>query len=83
MVIKSFASLCVMTLVGGCASHDYQTVNLLGSATAHNIAIQSVRDVNTPNPLEVEGGEGGAPARAVSALRGGSGERAAPRGESE
>lgn len=83
MFSKSVALVSVMLCLGGCASHDYQTVNLLGSATAHNIALQSVRDVDTPNPLEVEGGEGGSPARAVSALRNSSSERAAPSVESE
>lgn len=83
MLVKFLAAVTPMIFLAGCASHDYQDVRLLGAATSHNIALQSVRDVDTPNPLMIEGGEGGAPARAVSALRSSSSERAAPREETQ
>lgn len=64
----------------GCASYDQQDVTLLGGATDHNIALHSVRDVDLPNELAVEGGRGGSGADAVGALRAGKRQGASPRG---
>lgn len=53
------ASLVLLTLlVTGCASHDATDRYLLGAATSHNIAVQSVRPVNQPEARPVEHGPG-------------------------
>ncbi len=66
--MRPFA-LILCALSAACASHDYRDVELLGAATDRNIALQSVRDVNTPNYQSIDGGEGGSSAKAVAALR--------------
>jgi hypothetical protein len=63
--IGAVAGICLLT---ACASFDHQDVSLLGGANEHNIAAQSVRDVNLPNSREVESSSGVRAAKAVKAL---------------
>lgn len=67
--VRPFALILCALSAAGCASHDYRDVELLGAATDRNIALQSVRDVDTPNYKSIDGGEGGSSAKAVAALR--------------
>ncbi len=62
------AAFAASTVLAGCASHDAQDTTLLGEATARNIALQSVRDVNLPNSKAVESTSGVRAANAVKAL---------------
>jgi len=50
---------------GTTVSHDFQTERLLGGATAHNIAAQSIRPVDLPNSTGLTGQSG---VRAVTAI---------------
>ena len=67
--MRPFALILCALMAAGCASYDYRDVELLGAATERNIALQSVRDVATPNYKSIDGGEGGSSAKAVAALR--------------
>lgn len=54
------ASVVCLILLGlstlsGCASHDHQNDYILGEATAHNQAVQSVRDLEERDERTVEG----------------------------
>ncbi|MEO0465778.1 MAG: hypothetical protein AAF216_04490 [Pseudomonadota bacterium] len=55
--IASATVLIIFALIGvvGCASHDRQNVHLLGEATEHNAAVQSVRDLDEHDLRPVEG----------------------------
>ncbi|MEM9740332.1 MAG: hypothetical protein AAF829_10710 [Pseudomonadota bacterium] len=64
-----FPTLLLLSL-GACANNDYRGERLLGSATEHNIQLQSVRDAQSPNKKEIDGGQGNTGAAAVAALRG-------------
>lgn len=44
-----------LTTLSGCASHDHQNDYILGEATAHNQAIQSVQDMDERDERTVEG----------------------------
>ncbi|MDX1293386.1 MAG: hypothetical protein R3265_11290 [Hyphomonas sp.] len=59
----------MMTLfLAGCAGFDQQDTYVLGEATAENIQLQSVRDVNLSNSKAVESTSGLRAANAVKAL---------------
>ncbi|MEO1406842.1 MAG: hypothetical protein AAFV54_10180 [Pseudomonadota bacterium] len=57
--------LTACTHRGSPVSHDFQTERLLGGATAHNIAAQSIRPVDLPNSNGLTGQSG---TRAVTAI---------------
>ncbi|MEL7129675.1 MAG: hypothetical protein AAGK23_09015 [Pseudomonadota bacterium] len=62
--------ICIAVLgLSACSAngldHDFQKVRLLGGATDHNIAAQSIRPVDVPNSRGLTGQSG---VRAVSAI---------------
>ncbi|MEO0881603.1 MAG: hypothetical protein AAFY34_02610 [Pseudomonadota bacterium] len=64
-VIAFTICLAACTHRGVPVSHDFQTERLLGGATAHNIAAQSIRPVDLPNSAGLTGQSG---ERAVTAI---------------
>lgn len=66
--MKTVGAVACVSLLTACASFDHQDVSLLGGANEHNIAAQSVRDVNLPNSRDVESSSGVRAAKAVKAL---------------
>ncbi len=63
--------------LSACATYDAQDRFVLGEATRHNIAGQSMRDVNLPNSQKVEDSSGVRAAKAVKALNEGPGRQTA------
>lgn len=66
--MKTIGAVACISLLTACASFDHQDVSLLGGANEHNIAAQSVRDVNLPNSREVDSSSGVRAVKAVKAL---------------
>lgn len=70
--------LLALLSAAGCVSHDYANTELLGAATQHNMALQSVRELDAPNMQGVDGGHGGRAGQPVSKLRNGEAEDLSP-----
>lgn len=79
-MLKASLILVAASLLAACATYDDQDRFVFGEATRHNIAEQSVRDVNLPNSRKVEDSSGVRAASAVKALNEGAGRQTASTG---
>lgn len=79
-ILKTSLILAAASLVAACATYDAQDRFVFGEATRHNIAEQSVGDVNLPNSRKVEDSSGVRAASAVKALNEGGGRQTASAG---
>ena len=69
---RTFSALVLVSAaISACANFDHQDEFLLGEATRHNIALQSVRNPDEPNTAKVEGQSGERAVLAVQRLNNG------------